>query len=108
MTARVISVFSTKGGVGKTLIATNVAAILHRLLDAKTALIALDPLQDDAAVMLGPASSVQRVGEPVTLSTLPAMVDRLKRTCRFVLIDAGSAFTELAAAAFEQDRKSVV
>ena len=102
MTCRVISFFSTKGGVGKTLIATNLAAALRMLLNAKTAFVSLDPSHEDATIMLGPASAVQRVTERFTSDTLPAVIARLRTTCRFVIVDAGAVVNELSATAFEQ------
>lgn len=50
--SKVISVFSTKGGVGKTTIATNLAVSLARLTRKKVALVDLDLQFGDVAVML--------------------------------------------------------
>jgi pilus assembly protein CpaE len=50
---RVITVFSPKGGTGKTVIATNLAACLARQHDHRTLLLDLDLQFGDAAIMLG-------------------------------------------------------
>ena len=97
---RVISIFSTKGGVGKTLIAANLAALLHSLLGSKTAILPLDPMRDDPGSLLGPAT-VHRVTEPVTLASLPDILELLSHSCSYIVIDAGSVFSELAVTAFE-------
>lgn len=49
---RVITVFSSKGGVGKTTIATNLAVAITRLTQKKVALLDLDLSFGDVAVML--------------------------------------------------------
>jgi pilus assembly protein CpaE len=51
-TGRVITVFSTKGGVGKTVIATNLAVSLAEQTKASVALVDLDLQFGDVAVML--------------------------------------------------------
>ncbi|MGE5473740.1 MAG: response regulator [Ignavibacteriales bacterium] len=50
--SKVFSVFSTKGGVGKTTIATNLAVSLARMTRKKVALVDLDLQFGDVAVML--------------------------------------------------------
>ena len=50
---RVVTVFSTKGGVGKTVLATNLGVALARCLDCKTALVDLDLQFGDVGIMLG-------------------------------------------------------
>src|SRR4051812_29705251 len=50
---RVITVFSPKGGTGKTVISTNVAATLAKNEGKKTLLLDLDLQFGDAAIMLG-------------------------------------------------------
>lgn len=49
---RIISVFSAKGGVGKTVIAVNLAAELGKKKDCKVALVDLDLQFGDVAIML--------------------------------------------------------
>lgn len=51
--AKVISVFSTKGGVGKSVIASNLAAVLAEKMDKRVVLLDLDLEFGDGAVMLG-------------------------------------------------------
>jgi len=50
---RIITVFSPKGGTGKTVIATNVAAVLAKAEARRTLLLDLDLQFGDAAIMLG-------------------------------------------------------
>jgi pilus assembly protein CpaE len=50
---RIITVFSPKGGTGKTVIATNLAAALSKAADRRTLLLDLDLQFGDAAIMLG-------------------------------------------------------
>lgn len=50
---RVITVFSPKGGVGKTVVATNLAAALAKRFGKRTLLLDLDLQFGDAAIMLG-------------------------------------------------------
>jgi pilus assembly protein CpaE len=50
---RVITVFSPKGGTGKTVISTNLAATLAKKENKKTLLLDLDLQFGDAAIMLG-------------------------------------------------------
>lgn len=52
-TCKVITLFSPKGGVGKTVIATSMAAIYAKRLKKRTLLIDLDLQFGDAAIMLG-------------------------------------------------------
>jgi pilus assembly protein CpaE len=49
---KLISVFSTKGGVGRSLLATNLACMIRELTDKKVALIDLDLQFGDDAIML--------------------------------------------------------
>jgi Flp pilus assembly CpaF family ATPase/MinD-like ATPase involved in chromosome partitioning or flagellar assembly len=99
--SKVLSIFSSKGGVGKTLIAANLAASLRAHLNRKTALVELGPSRHDAAAMLG-KTDVHLVAETLTHDSLPALIAGLRRSFDYVLIDAGSILTELAVAAFEQ------
>ena len=50
---RIITVFSPKGGTGKTVTATNLAAVLAKQLSKRTLLLDLDLQFGDAAIMLG-------------------------------------------------------
>jgi pilus assembly protein CpaE len=50
---RVVTVFSPKGGTGKTVLATNLAALLATRSDRRVLLIDLDLQFGDAAIMLG-------------------------------------------------------
>ena len=50
---RVVTVFSPKGGTGKTVIATNLAAALAKANERRTLLLDLDLQFGDAAIMLG-------------------------------------------------------
>ncbi|MBI4322861.1 MAG: Flp pilus assembly complex ATPase component TadA [Candidatus Omnitrophica bacterium] len=97
---QVISCFSTKGGVGKTLIVTNLATTLSRHQFRKTALISLAPIEHDVTAMLD-SSNVHRVTELLTPASLPGVLATLRQAYSFVVIDAGSVFSELALAAFE-------
>lgn len=50
---RIITVFSPKGGTGKTVTATNLAAVMAKQLSKRTLLLDLDLQFGDAAIMLG-------------------------------------------------------
>lgn len=50
---RVVTVFSTKGGVGKTVLATNLGTALAKCLGLRTALVDLDLQFGDVGIMLG-------------------------------------------------------
>src|SRR5439155_1920364 len=52
-TGRVVTVFSPKGGTGKTAVATNLAAALVKREERRTLLLDLDLQFGDAAIMLG-------------------------------------------------------
>lgn len=52
-TSKVITLFSPKGGVGKTVMATNMAAMYAKRLKKRTLLIDLDLQFGDASIMLG-------------------------------------------------------
>ena len=52
-TCRVVTVFSPKGGVGKTVVATNLATTFAKRLRQRTLLLDLDLQFGDAALMLG-------------------------------------------------------
>ncbi len=51
--ARVISIFGTKGGVGKTVLATNLGVALSKMMGKRTILVDLDLQFGDCAIMLG-------------------------------------------------------
>lgn len=51
--SKVVTVFSTKGGVGKSVIASNLAAIMASSMDKRVVLLDLDLEFGDGAVMLG-------------------------------------------------------
>ena len=53
MRGKVVTVFSTKGGVGKSMIASNIATYMARAADRKVALLDLDLQFGDIGVMLG-------------------------------------------------------
>jgi pilus assembly protein CpaE len=56
--ATVISIFSTKGGVGKTTIATNLAISIQKLTEAWVLLIDMDVIFGDSALMMNMLSTL--------------------------------------------------
>jgi len=67
---RVVTVFSTKGGVGKTVLSTNLGTALSQFLGMKTALIDLDLQFGDVGIMLGLAPER-------TITDVAASIERL-------------------------------
>ncbi|MBN1193699.1 MAG: AAA family ATPase [Coriobacteriia bacterium] len=67
---RVVTVFSTKGGVGKTVLATNLGAALSKSLDLRTAVVDLDLQFGDVGIMLGLAPER-------TIADVAASIERL-------------------------------
>lgn len=66
----VVTVFSTKGGVGKTVLATNLGTALAKWLGLKTALVDLDLQFGDVGIMLGLAPER-------TIADVAASIERL-------------------------------
>jgi len=97
----VLSVFSTKGGVGKTVLATNLAASLHHHFHCKVALLELAPVHMDAKLMLG-SCGVHWVDAQPSPESLPSLLCDLCGSFEHVFVDAGSALTTLSLAAFER------
>lgn len=73
---RVVTVFSTKGGVGKTVLSTNLGVALAKVLGLKTAIVDLDLQFGDVGIMLGltpsrtiadVAASIERLDEDLLL-----------------------------------------
>ncbi|MBU4556589.1 MAG: AAA family ATPase, partial [Actinobacteria bacterium] len=50
---RLVTIFSTKGGVGKTVLATNLGVALSKVLGLRTAIVDLDLQFGDVGIMLG-------------------------------------------------------
>jgi len=107
MTSKVLALFSTKGGVGKTLIATNLATTLSVHQGKKTTFLTLTPVRHDSVTMLG-ATGVHSVTEPVTIASLPSLLADLRHTFAYVVIDAGSVLNELAVTALEHSNLVVL
>jgi pilus assembly protein CpaE len=136
---RVIVSFSTKGGVGKSMLATNLACGLAQRATRPVAIVDADLQFGDVAVLLGvsPARSVVDAaaalhqGEPEALRplmvehpatgllVLPApvepsaadqvtpeqmlmIVETLRRTCEFVVVDMPPHFDDMVLALIEQ------
>jgi len=99
---RVVTIFSTKGGVGKTVIAVNLAATLSVHFKKSVALIDLTSVANDAKTMLG-STKVHCVSNIATSEALSAALTELQQQgSTYVVIDGGSVLSELALTAFEQ------
>ena len=97
---RVIAIFSPKGGVGKTLLACNLASALALARKRRVALMSVPEPEEDTSALAGsagisPISSELLKGDPAALQ------DAL-RPFAYLIIDAGVSVTETAASAFEQ------
>lgn len=68
----VVTVFSTKGGVGKTVLATNLGTALAKCLNLKTALVDLDLQFGDVGIMLGLAPERTIVDVAASIERLDA------------------------------------
>jgi pilus assembly protein CpaE len=115
---RVITVFSTKGGAGKSFIATNLAVMLARRSDAPVCVVDADLQFGDVAVMLklvpqhtiaDAVSSIQRMDAPLMKSLLvrhemsglyalpaptePAFADQIRAEDVIKIIDMIRTFT---------------
>ncbi|MBI4354716.1 MAG: Flp pilus assembly complex ATPase component TadA [Candidatus Omnitrophica bacterium] len=99
-TARIISVFGPKGGVGTSVIATNLATTFRVHLNSSTALIDLS-ISQTAPTLLG-KTDVHCLAEEVSRQALPALIEARRGAFAFVVIDAGSILTETVVAAFER------
>jgi pilus assembly protein CpaE len=117
--AEVILVFSGKGGVGKTLIATNLAVALAEQTGARVALVDLDLQFGDIGVMLNLDHSrsitelvdgssgidAESLGE--VLAKGPSGV-KLRRTFDFVVVDSSSHLTEFNLEVIELSQRVLV
>jgi pilus assembly protein CpaE len=136
---RVIVSFSTKGGVGKSMLATNLACGLAQRATRPVAIVDADLQFGDVAVLLGvspersvvDAAAALHQGEPEALRplmvehpatgllVLPApvepsaadqvtpeqmlmIVETLRRTCEFVVVDMPPHFDDIVLALIEQ------
>jgi|JRHI01.1.fsa_nt_gi pilus assembly protein CpaE len=136
---RVIVSFSTKGGVGKSMLATNLACGLAQRATRPVAIVDADLQFGDVAVLLGvspersvvDAAAALHQGEPEALRplmvehpatgllVLPApvepsaadqvtpgqmlmIVETLRRTCEFVVVDMPPHFDDMVLALIEQ------
>ena len=84
---RVVTVFSPKGGSGKSVVATNLAVAAAALGKKRTLLVDLDLQFGDAAIMLGvsPNSTVRElIGTPTELDAekLSVYTERHSSGCR--------------------------
>lgn len=70
--ARVFGVFSSKGGVGRSVVATNLAVLLRQLTGKQVALV-------DASVHFGDIGVLMNVGKSKTLSDVAAHLQSLDR-----------------------------
>jgi pilus assembly protein CpaE len=93
-TARVIVVLSPKGGSGKTMVASNMAAALARAGDGAVALVDLDVQFGDAAYALGlvPEHTIGQLAAAPTLdaTTLKVFMTRHEPSGAYVLCGAES------------------
>ena len=93
-TGRVIVVLSPKGGSGKTMVASNVAAALAREVDGSVALVDLDVQFGDAAYALGlvPEHTIGQLATVPTLdaTTLKVFLTRHEPSGAYVLCGAES------------------
>jgi flagellar biosynthesis protein FlhG len=93
--ATVLAVVSGKGGVGKSIIATNLA-LTWANTGARVALVDADVGQSSCAFLLGQGSEVRLVTAPdhlvqdpaKALAALDSQLATLKTTCDFVVVDA--------------------
>lgn len=98
---RVVTVFSTKGGVGKTVLATNIGVALAKEYHRKTVLVDLDLTFGDVGIMLGL--------EPVhTIFDAVQVFDRLDGDMlEGFLVDHSSGLRVLMAPTHPEDAESV-
>jgi len=100
-TGKVITFFSTKGGVGTTTLAANLAICLQDQFGSRSALLELPFIEAEEARLLG-STGIRLVSGVFTQETLPPAIAELQESCAYVCIDAGAVLTELCLTAFER------
>jgi len=139
--SRIITVFSTKGGVGKTTIASNLAVSLSRTTKKRIALVDLDLQFGDIAIMLNvsvkntisdlikeinqldeelmddymvahfsgvrvlPAPIKPEYAEYITSSHVERIIDTLKESYHYIVIDTSASFHETVLASLDMSDK---
>lgn len=139
--SKTISVFSTKGGVGKTTIASNIAVSLARSTKKRVALVDLDLQFGDVAIMLNasvkntisdlikeinvlssevmedylvthfsgvrvlPAPVKPEYAEYITASHVEKILNTLKESYHYVIVDTSASFHETVLAALDMSDK---
>lgn len=139
--SKTISVFSTKGGVGKTTIASNIAVSLARSTKKRVALVDLDLQFGDVAIMLNasvkntisdlikeinvlssdvmedylvthfsgvrvlPAPVKPEYAEYITASHVERILNTLKESYHYVIVDTSASFHETVLAALDMSDK---
>ncbi len=99
--SRIIAICSTKGGVGKTIVAANLAAAFSRHVNRKTALLEVENATVDAAGLLGNAE-VYLASRDLATTRLPELLAELRKTYEYILLDLGTALTAQSVSALEQ------
>ncbi len=100
-TARVISIFSSKGGVGSTTLVANLAISLQDQFSVKAAVLELGAVDPEEVRLLG-STDIHFLSGHFTNESMVAVLQDLSSKFAYTFVDAGSSLGAAVLAAFER------